>query len=260
MPRDRMRAAVRCARLIPSPMKRMTLRAFRGPVPNTCQVTVRVILPSVAATVYAPGLSRLMPRRISAEASTFGSVALNCAARPNTAAGSRPSIVILASDSATTPSNSTLRSNCAPARISARSTGYTVSAAAAPGASTARPRQTAARAGSGGRAMGASSVVSGAGADSGLASFLAADRIAGPLRNDDNAVTIPWPRLAATSAGSAEAPCRLPARGGQQVRTAVAGRHQDGLGDRSVIGDTRHLVLVAELARAAHPGMKGARR
>ena len=30
MPRERMRAAVRCAALMPSPMNRMTLRAFRS--------------------------------------------------------------------------------------------------------------------------------------------------------------------------------------------------------------------------------------
>jgi hypothetical protein len=104
-----------------------------------------VILPSVAAMVYVPGPSSVTPRRIKAEASTWASRALNCAGRPNTIACSLPLTVTRASPSAMTPSNSTLRSNRDPARISARSTGYTVSAVAPAGERIEKATQVATR-------------------------------------------------------------------------------------------------------------------
>jgi hypothetical protein len=51
IPFERMRAAVRLAILMPSPMNRMTFRATRGPVANTVQVTSLRRVPSLATTL-----------------------------------------------------------------------------------------------------------------------------------------------------------------------------------------------------------------
>jgi hypothetical protein len=97
MPLDMMRAAVRWVTLMPSPMKRMTLRACRGPVVKTSQITVAVLLPSVATTVCQPGFVSTASRRSQAEASTPSSLATNWPGRPRTVATSTPSMVSRAS-------------------------------------------------------------------------------------------------------------------------------------------------------------------
>ena len=48
IPFERLRAAVRLAMLMPSPMNRMTFLATRGPVANTVQVTSLRRVPSLA--------------------------------------------------------------------------------------------------------------------------------------------------------------------------------------------------------------------
>ena len=58
-----MRAAVRCATDMPSPMNRMTFFALGPPlVSNTSQVTRALLSPAVASTVYLPGLPSVTPR------------------------------------------------------------------------------------------------------------------------------------------------------------------------------------------------------
>jgi len=118
-----MRAAVRCVAAIPSPMNRITLRALRGPVAYTSQLTAREPFPSLATTAYRPGLTSDTLRRISAEAATPSSRSTKTADRPSAVERSAPPMVTFASDAATTPSNSILTSKRDPARIWARSIG-----------------------------------------------------------------------------------------------------------------------------------------
>jgi hypothetical protein len=62
IPFDRMRAAVRWATDIPSPMNRMTFLAFGAPVSNTSQTTLALRSPALASTVYLPGLAMAASR------------------------------------------------------------------------------------------------------------------------------------------------------------------------------------------------------
>jgi hypothetical protein len=102
---------------MPSPMKRITLRALRGPVAYTSQLTVFELFPSLTTMVYRPGLVSDTSRRINADAAAPSSRSTNVAERPSATASSVPSMVTFASDTLTTPSNSTLRSKRDPTRI-----------------------------------------------------------------------------------------------------------------------------------------------
>ncbi len=124
-PSTSMRAAVRCATDRPSPMNRMTFLAFGlPPVSKTSQVTRALALAGGGLDRVGAGLGergvadpvgRMSRRRPRARRTLAG--------LPSSAAASSPLMVTRTADCAGAPGNSTLRSNLAPARISALSSG-----------------------------------------------------------------------------------------------------------------------------------------